>query len=167
MPDLPAKREELEARKHRAAQHYAQQYDEVGREFGWRAPAPALNQHPNDYRREVLRDLKKIYLNNHPLYKIQMRGLPDDILPQFETDVLTAVKTEAYNPKNVPLGTLKKIERLDGYGKLKETVFVGQESFVKLMPTYRPGRRVVRFLAPTDTQGRTLRSINEYGGMVA
>jgi hypothetical protein len=165
MPDLDALQSELARRHHHAAQHYAAQYDEVGREFGWRAPAPSLNQHPNDYRRETLRTLKKIYLNNHPLYKIQMRALPDDILPQFETDVLTAVKTEAFNPANVPLGELKKIERLDGYGKLKETVFVGQESFVKLMPTYRPGRRVVRFLAPSDTQGRTLRSINEYGGM--
>jgi hypothetical protein len=92
---------------------------------------------------------------NHPLYGVQFRGLKADALPVFEQQLLPAVVTEANNPAHVPPGELRKIEEMDEFGKLKMIRFVGQESFVKAMG--RPGRRVVRFLAPADGAGRAIR----------
>ena len=60
-------------------------------------------------------------------------------------------------PQHVPPGELKKIERLDEYGKVRCVEFVGQESFVKQMT--RPGRRVVKFLSPSDSFGRAVREM--------
>lgn len=127
----------------RSARTYQALYDDTLRKVGMRAPQPVLGQAPNDYRRETLRMMKKTYLQNHSLYKINMRGLPDDILHGFEAQVLPAVVTEAYNPLNVPRGELRKVEELDEYGKLRTIRFVGQEHFVKAMG--RPGRKVVSF----------------------
>ena len=44
---------------------------------------------------------------------------------------------------------------MDEYGKVKCIDFVGQESFVKQMG--RPGRKVVRFMAPANSYGRAIR----------
>ena len=133
------------AYQQRSARLYQSRYDDVLRQVGMRAPQPILGQHPDDYRRETLRTLKRTFLNNHDLYKINMRGLPSDVLPQFEGMVLEAGKIEILNPKNVPLGEIKQINVLDEGGKLMRRDFVGQECFVKFMPNYREGRRVVRF----------------------
>jgi hypothetical protein len=78
-------------------------------------------------------------------------------LAALEPQVLAAVEIEANNPQHVPVGQLKKIERLDEYGKVRCVEFVGQESFIKQMT--RPGRRVVRFLSPSDSYGRSLREM--------
>jgi hypothetical protein len=154
---MPMTSDQLEYQK-RSARLFQEKYDGVLRHVGMRAPEPVLGQAPSDYRRETMRTLKNTFLNNHSLYKINMRGLPDDVLPAFEQQVLSAVVTEAYNPKNVPLGELRKVERYDEYGKVKEIQFIGQECFVKDMT--RPGRRVASFLTPhghVDASGRALR----------
>jgi hypothetical protein len=110
----------------------------------------------NDYRRETLRQLKRTFLpESHDLFKVQYRGLKADALDALEPQLLKAVVQEAVNPLHVPPGQLKKIERFDEYGKVKCIDFIGQESFVKQM--MRPGRRVVRFLAPADGHGRAIR----------
>ena len=110
----------------------------------------------NDYRRETLRQLKRTFLPPaHDLYQVNYRGLRSDALNVFEPQLLQAVVTEANNPQHVPSGELKKVEELDEFGKLKMIRWVGQESFVKAMG--RPGRRVVRFLAPTDSMNRSVR----------
>jgi hypothetical protein len=106
------------AHQQSSARLYAERYDQFGREIGFRAPDPTLGVHPNDYRREVLRTLKKTYLQNHKLYSINMRGLPDDVLPQFEEQVLQAIRQEAYNPRNVPTGEIRRLDKLDEFGKL-------------------------------------------------
>jgi hypothetical protein len=95
-----------------------------------------------------MRLLKQTFLRNHPLNKINMRGLPDDetVLGFYEQKVLEAVPKEAYNPLNVPKGEIRAIEELDDFGQLKVIHHVGQESFVKQMGT--PGRRVVSFNTP-------------------
>jgi hypothetical protein len=92
---------------------------------------------------------------NHPLYQVQFRDLKSDALPVFEQQLLPAVVAEAVNPAHVAPGELKKIERMDEYGKVKCIDFIGQESFVKAMG--RPGRKVVRFMAPADSYGRAIR----------
>jgi hypothetical protein len=130
----------------RSARLYQEKYDGTLRQVGMRAPEPVLGQSPDDYRRETLRTLKKTFLANHELNKVNMRGLDSSVLPPFEAQVLDAVVKEAYNPQNVPPGELRKIERYDEYNKVKEILFVGQDSFVKQMG--RAGRKVVSFLTP-------------------
>ena len=141
-----------------AAREFQAFYDETLRKVGAKAPQPTLGQSVNDYRREVLRQLKRTYLPPaHDLYQVQYRALRSDALAALEPQLLKAVETEANNPQHVPVGELKKIERLDEYGKVRCVEFVGQESFVKSMT--RPGRRVVKFLAPSDSYGRAVREL--------
>jgi len=154
---MPLTSDQLDYQK-RSARLYQEKYDGVLRNVGMRAPEPVLGQDPDSYRRETLRTLKKTFLGNHPLNKVNMRGLDSSVLPPFETQVLDAVVKEAFNPQNVPVGELRKIERFDDYGKVKEILFIGQECFVKDMT--RPGRRVASFLTPhghVDAGGRALR----------
>ena len=84
-------------------------------------------------------------------------GQRSDALQALEPQLLRACVEEANNPAHVPVGELKKIERLDEYGKIRCVEFVGQESFVKQMTS--PGRRVVKFLAPSDSYGRAVREL--------
>jgi hypothetical protein len=67
--------------------------------------------------------------------------------PNFEAHVLDAVVREANDPRSVPRGEMRKVEKLDAHGRLEEVRWIGQDSFV-LDPAvgYRPGRRVVSFL---------------------
>jgi hypothetical protein len=139
-----------------ASRQFQEYYDSTLRKVGTRAPAPSLGMSVNDYRRETLRTLKRTFLpQNHPLYEVQYRGLRSDALGVFEQQLLKAVETEAVNPAHVPPGELRKIERMDEYGKVKCIDWIGQESFVRQM--MRPGRKVVRFLAPVDGAGRAIR----------
>jgi hypothetical protein len=141
-----------------AARQFQEYYDQTLRRVGARAPQPTLGQSVNDYRRETLRNLKRTFLPEaHDLYQVNCRGLPSDALGVFEPQILRACVDEANNPAHVPPGELRKIERLDEYGKVKCVEFVGQESFVKQMT--RPGRRVVKFLAPSDSYGRAVREL--------
>jgi hypothetical protein len=137
--------------------HYQAAFDKALEPLGIRAPAPTLGQHPDDYRREVLRHLKLEYLpQNHKFYQMNMRGLPSgDVLNNFQPQILDAVISEAQNPANVPEGTLRKITRTDEYGKVLREEYIGQTSFAVLpnfgtnTPNFagghRPGRRVASF----------------------
>jgi hypothetical protein len=128
-----------------ASQKFQEYYDQTLRKVGMRAPQPTLGQTVNDYRRETLRTIKRTFLpQNHPLYQVQMRELKSDALQAFEPQILEAAVVEANNPIHVEPGELKKIERLDDYGKVKMIDWVGQQSFVRQMML--PGRRVKSFL---------------------
>jgi hypothetical protein len=124
---------------HAASVRYQAFYDEQSRDIGMRAPQPTLGQTVNDYRRETLRTPKRTFLpQNHPLYKVNMRGLPADALQGFEPQVLKAAVKEANNPAHLAPGEIRAINRLDEVGRVKWIDFIGQESFVKQM--MRPGR---------------------------
>ena len=142
-----------------ASRKFQAYYDEALRNVGVRVPAPLLSGTVNDYRRETLRNLKRTFLPQvHDLYHVQFRRLPADALAIFEPQLLKACVTECNNPAHVPPGELKKVERLDEYGKLKFIDWVGQESFVKAMG--RPGRKVLSFTTDRgrfDASGRALR----------
>ena len=142
-----------------ASRKFQAYYDEALRNVGVRVPAPLLSGTVNDYRRETLRNLKRTFLPLvHDLYHVQFRRLPADALAIFEPQLLKACVTECNNPAHVPPGELKKVERLDEYGKLKFIDWVGQESFVKAMG--RPGRKVLSFTTDRgrfDASGRALR----------
>ena len=154
---MPMNQDQLEYQQ-RSARIYQQRYDEALREIGERAPAPILGQDPNSYRREVLRKIKVNHLQNHELYKINVRGLPDEVLDNFEPMIINAAKSELRNNDNVPPGQLRKVERLDPHtGHVCETSWYG-ESFVKALT--RPGRRVTSFRTDQgffDASGRPLR----------
>ena len=128
-----------------AARQFQEFYDQTLRKIGAKAPQPVLGTSVNDYRRETLRNLKRTFLPAaHELSRPNYRGMPADALAVFEPQLLTAVVAEANNPAHVPPGELKKIERLDDYGKVKCIEFVGQEHFTKQMS--RPGRHVAQFI---------------------
>jgi hypothetical protein len=141
-----------------AARKFQAYFDDALREVGLRAPAPVLGETVNRYRREVLRTIKKTFLQNHKFGAINCRGIPADILPGIEPQILQAAVTEANNPQNVPVGEIRAINRLDETGRVRCIDFVGRESFVKAMG--RPGRKVVSFRTPqgaVDASGRFLR----------
>jgi hypothetical protein len=141
-----------------ASRSFQEYYQTALRNVGVRVPAPSLGQTVNNYRRETLRTLKRTFLpQNHDLYQVNCRGLPADALEVFEPQFLRACADEAVNPAHVPPGELRKIERLDAYGKVSHIDWIGQESFVRAMG--RPGRRVVKFLAPSDSYGRSVREL--------
>jgi len=135
---------------------FQEYYDVTLRQVGMKAPQPTLGQTCNDYRRETLRTIKRTFLpENHPLYEVQYRALKADALGVLEPQLLKAAVVEANNPCHVPAGELRKIERLDEFGKVKTIDWIGQESFVKAMT--RPGRRVQSFRTPTDHSGNVVR----------
>ena len=137
-------------------------FDEELRNVGVRAPMPSLNQSSNDYAREVCRSLQRRYLpQNHDLYGVKFPKLEPDALEQFAPQLIAAVKVEAVNPANFKSDEIRPLERLDPQtGQVRFRDWIGQRSFVA-DPAYgfRPGRKVVRFLAPTDHYGRALRQI--------
>ena len=140
------------------ARRWQEHYQAAVEDIGLNIPPPTLGQTTNDYRREMMRLLKKTFLTpSHDLYKVQMRDLPSEVLPQFENMLLPACRTEAFNPLTVPKGEIRTVVKTDANG-LKVRHFIGQESFVKAMG--RPGRRVVSFRTDhgyVDASGRGLR----------
>ena len=121
-------------------------YDDALREVGVRAPAPVLGQSVRDYRRETLRMLKYTLPEDHPLRQVNYRGLRTDSLNALEPQVMAAFKAEKVNPNKLADGEYKPVPKLNPYGQVQETRFIGKESFVKFMG--RPGRRVVNFMRP-------------------
>ena len=141
-----------------ASRRWQEHYQAAVEDIGLNIPPPTLGQSTINYRREMMRLLKKTFIPpTHDLYKVQMRSLPDDVLAGFEQMLLPACKVEAFNPLTVPKGEMREIVKTDENG-LKTRCFVGQDSFVKFMG--RPGRRVVSFRTDqgyVDASGRGLR----------
>jgi hypothetical protein len=126
--------------QHDAIRSDQARYDQVLVKVGERARAPVIGESRNDYRREQLRDLKMRYLQHHPFFKVNMRGLKADALDALESQVLDAVVQEYWNSLNVPRGEIQERRKFDEFGRLESINFLGQESFVKFMGL--PGRRV-------------------------
>ena len=141
-----------------ASRQFQAYYDETLRRVGTRAPAPALGQSVNDYRRETLRQLKRTFLPPaHQYYQVQYRSLRADALDAIEPQFLTVIETEALNPANLAPGEIRPIEKIDEFGN-KRIDWVGRESFVRdMMPA---SRRVLGFRTPQgfmNTSGRYIR----------
>jgi hypothetical protein len=127
-----------------AARQWQERYDDKLRQVGMRAPEPVLGQTVSDYRRDVLLKAKRAFIpRTHQLRQFSLDDIRGDALNVIEQKILDAAVVEAQNPANVPRGELRKIERLDGYGKVKTVDWIGQESFVKQMGN--PGRHMSIF----------------------
>jgi hypothetical protein len=136
---------------------YQERYDNALAPWDQRAPAPVLGEDIDTYRRNTLVKIKRLLPDDHNLRKIQIRRMDDNVLNVFEGQLLKACRTEAYNPKTVPVGEFRRVVEIDNNG-LKIVKFIGQQSFVKEMG--RPGRRVVSFRTDqgfVDASGRALR----------
>jgi len=142
-----------------ASRRWQEHYQKEVEDIGLNIPPPTLGQTTNNYRREMMRLLKKTFIPpTHDLYKVNMRGLPADVLEGYEKMLLPAVKVEAFNPLTVPKGEIREVHKIHPQSGHKMNVFVGQESFVKQMGL--PGRRVVGFKTDQgymNTNGRFLR----------
>lgn len=128
---------------YQASRRFQAYYDETLRDIGTRAPEPTLGQTVNDYRREVLRTIKRTFLPPaHDLYKVNYRGLKADALDVFEPQLLKTAKVEAFNPATVEPGQYREIVTTgpDGY---KERRFIGPRHFTFDMTRVR-GRTTLR-----------------------
>lgn len=106
--------------------------------IGLNIPPPTLGQSTNDYRREMMRLMKRTFLpQTHDLSRVNMRGLPDAALAGIEQALIPAVKVAAFDPMTVPRGQFREIVQTDANG-LKTRCFIGQDHFTKFMG--RPGR---------------------------
>jgi hypothetical protein len=92
--------DELNYQEKRSARIFQSLYDDTLRKVGMRAPEPIISQDPDSYRREALRTMRKQFLANHELGKVNMRGLPSEALGIFEPQVLDAVVKAAFDPAN-------------------------------------------------------------------
>jgi hypothetical protein len=160
-----------------AARQWQEYYDTKLRTVGMRAPAPVLGETVGHYRRETLLKAKKAFLpQNHPFYKMNIRGLPYDVLNGFDNpresdpkkNIIDAAIVEADNPAHVPDGELRRRERYADDGT-KFVDWIGQTSFIRvpnfgcetpMHGGFRPGRRVVGFRTSdgyVNTTGTVLR----------
>jgi hypothetical protein len=136
-PSLPMTADQYHYQQ-RALRTYQRRFDDALCTIGWRAPAPVLGQSELDYQREVLRAIKQTFLQNHELYKVQMRQLDADAIEPFTLKVIDAALSEYNNPMNVPVGAIEPRGRFDEWGKLQCIDWIGRECFTKQMG--RPGR---------------------------
>jgi hypothetical protein len=117
--------------------------NEALRNIGARAPQPTLGQSVNDYRRETLRTIKRTFLQNHELGKINCRGLASDALGVFEPQLLAAAKVEAFNPASVAPGEFRMITKRDPNNGQEVRDFIGPRHFTWDMTRVR-GRTTLR-----------------------
>jgi hypothetical protein len=142
-------REEMEEiRQHalrvqRSLRAIQERADDALEPWGLRARGATLGEHPDQYRRDLLIQAKKLIPGDNELRHVQIRQLPRSALSQFEDMIYPAAKATAYSADSVPAGEMRAIQETDGNG-LKMIRWIGAECFVKSMG--RPGRRVLGFL---------------------
>jgi hypothetical protein len=155
------------------ARAYQARADAVFAEWGFRAPQPALDCNPEDFRRDLCVMAKKQlpYSDDKPspdsmatfadLRRMKLWGMSPEIFANFEPQIYDACTKAASRNDTVPKGQLRQVTVTDPRTGAKVTKFYGQQSFV-LDPDYghRPGRRVTSFRTDygyVDGGGRPLR----------
>src|SRR6516164_7473853 len=137
-----------------ACRQWQEHYYNKLSQIGMRAPEPVLGQTTRDYRIDVLVKAKKEFIpRTHELRQFSLDDVRDDAaFNNYDRRIVDTAIVEAQNPLNVPLGQLRMIQKTHPQSGHKMNIFIGQESFVKLMPNYRPGRRVQCFREAVDPQ---------------
>ena len=132
-----------------AARRWQEHYQKEVEDIGLNIPSPTLGQTTNDYRREMMRLLKKTFIpTTHDLYRVQMRQLPDDVLAGFEQMLLPACKTEAYNPLTVP--NPHHPPRHGALSMMRSLVVRAQSRQIVIHEWQRPSLAVAAYPDPTN-----------------
>jgi len=154
--DLDQLRYEKEMRQRSIATSYQQRADSVFAEWGTRAKQRVEGEDPEDYRRDLAVQAKKLlpYSDDRPspdspatfreLRRLKLWGMPANVFARFEPMIYDACAKAVARNDTVPPGEMREIVRVDPVTGFKEVRFYGQESFVKAMN--REGRRVKSFL---------------------
>ena len=143
-----------------AARIMQERYDMALQPWDRRAPSPVLGQSYDNYRRETLKQMKRLLPDDHKLRNVQINGMETSVLNVFEPQIMSACRQEAYNPLTVPLGEYRRVTELDQNG-MKIVKYIGQRSFTDDFK--RPCRRVKSFntssgkVVYTDPNGNILR----------
>ena len=130
------------------ARSWQEYYDSELQNVGVRAPAPVLGQRAGDYRRHTCELLRKEFLpQSHELSQVNFNSLKGDALRNMEKMLVEdAVPKARVDPRTVPFGEFRQIERVNPQNGQKEISFYGQDNFVRFMG--RPGRVVLGFRGP-------------------
>jgi hypothetical protein len=138
-----------------SARVYQARADSVFEEWGFRAPAPALGQDPQDYRRDLCVMAKKQLPYDHQFRKMKVWKMPKDVFEVFEPQIYDACREAASRPDSVAPGEIREVTRINPQNGHKEIHFLGTTSFVRDMG--RPGRKVVSFMHRYNTSGVAFR----------
>jgi hypothetical protein len=142
---------------HASARVYQERYDAAFQPWGMRAPEPTVGGDVSEYRRNLAVKAKRLLPEGHELKQVQFRALDNDVLNNFEPQLIKDCGAAAYRADSVPLGQTRRVEEVDTNGH-KSVRYIGQECFVKDMTP--PVRRVVGFYTPHgvyNTSGRYIR----------
>ena len=168
--ELEQLRFEKQMRQRSIATSYQQRADSVFAEWGTRAKQRVEGEDPEDYRRDLCVQAKKLlpYSDDRPspdskatfreLRKLKLWGMPADVFARFEPQIYDACAKAVARNDTVPAGEMREITRIDPKNGHKEIRFYGQRSFVADLG--RPGRRVTSFRTDhgyVDASGRPLR----------
>ena len=105
-------------------------YDRALEPWGQRAPAPTFGQDPQEYRRDMAAQTKRLLPSGHELRKVKYWDLRNDAFEALEPDLLRAVSEHGQRNDSVPYTSpLRQVTEIDGNG-MKIVKFVGQRHFV-------------------------------------
>jgi hypothetical protein len=171
----PAQREleqlrfERQMRQRSIATAYQARADAVFAEWGTRAKQRVEGEDPEDYRRDLCVQAKKLlpYSDDKPapdlpsfrvLRKLKLWSMSPEVFARFEPMVYQAAAVAYARDDTVPPGELREVTKIDPVTGYKEVRFYGRQSFVRDMN--REGRRVTSFRTDhgyVDAAGRPLR----------
>ena len=156
--ELEQLRYEREMRQRAIATSYQQRADSVFAEWGTRAKQRVEGEDPEDYRRNLCVQAKKLlpYSDDRPspdhtatfrdLRKLKLWSMSPEVFKAFEPQIYDACAKAVARNDTVPLGEMREITRVDPANGHKEIRFYGQRSFVAEMG--RPGRRIKSICTP-------------------
>jgi len=138
-----SRRDTMRRHADRCDQHQ-RRYDEAFEGFGKKAPPPAADAFPPDYRRDLFKLGQSMLPSGHDLTKFSPDDLDHAVIIPFEAQLFEALAKEAQKPSgdNVPESPddpQAKRERTDSMGTRK-IEWVARDSFIKAMN--RAPRRV-------------------------
>jgi hypothetical protein len=161
--ELEQLRYEREMRQRSIATSYQQRADSVFAEWGTRAKQRVEGEDPEDYRRDLCVQAKKMlpYSDDRPspdstatfreLRKLKLWGMSPEVFAAFEPQIYDACAKAVARNDTVPPGEMREVTWIDPKNGHKEIRFYGQRSFVADLT--RPGRRVVKFRTSDGAPG--------------
>jgi hypothetical protein len=161
--ELEQLRYEREMRQRSIATSYQQRADSVFAEWGTRAKQRVEGEDPEDYRRNLCVQAKKLLPNSDDrpspdstatfceLRKLKLWSLSPAAFAAVEPQIYDACAKAVARNDTVPAGEMREVTRIDPRTGHKEIRFYGQRSFVADLG--RPGRRVVKFRTSDGAPG--------------